>query len=45
MRAAGHDEIASDAELENEDGIAVHQALRYEEVERVVCLRKSLRDG
>jgi aminoglycoside 6'-N-acetyltransferase I len=32
-RAAGHHEIASDAELENADGIAAHLALGYEEVE------------
>jgi aminoglycoside 6'-N-acetyltransferase I len=41
-RAAGHDEIASDAELENRDGIAAHLALGYEEVERIVCFRRSL---
>jgi aminoglycoside 6'-N-acetyltransferase I len=41
-RAAGHHEIASDAEIENADGIAAHVALGYEEVERIVCFRKSL---
>ena len=41
-RAAGHHEIASDAELENTDGIAAHVALGYEEVERVVVFRRSL---
>jgi aminoglycoside 6'-N-acetyltransferase I len=41
-RAAGHDEMASDAELENADGIAAHGALGYDEVERVVCFRRSL---
>ena len=41
-RAAGHHEIASDAEAENADGIAAHRALGYEEIERVVCFRKSL---
>lgn len=41
-RAAGHHEIASDVELENRDGIAAHRALGYEEVERVVCFRRSL---
>jgi aminoglycoside 6'-N-acetyltransferase I len=40
--ARGHHEIASDAELENADGIAAHLALGYEEVERVVCFRRSL---
>ena len=44
-RAEGHDEMASDAELDNADGIAAHLALGYEEVERVVCLRRSLRDA
>jgi aminoglycoside 6'-N-acetyltransferase I len=44
-RAAGHQEIASDAELENTDGIAAHLALGYEEVERVVCFRRSLGDA
>ncbi len=41
-RAAGHHEIASDAELENTDGIAAHAALGYKEVERVICFRRSL---
>jgi len=41
-RARGHTEMASDAELENHDGIAAHRALGYDEVERVVCFRKSL---
>jgi aminoglycoside 6'-N-acetyltransferase I len=44
-RAEGHDEMASDAEVDNADGIAAHLALGYEEVERVVCLRRSLRDA
>ena len=42
-RAAGHDEIASDAEIVNGESIAAHLALGFEEVERVVCFRKSLR--
>jgi len=41
-RAAGHHEIASDAEIVNANGIAAHVALGYEEVERVVCFRRSL---
>jgi aminoglycoside 6'-N-acetyltransferase I len=41
-RAAGHHEIASDAELENCDGIAAHRALGYEEVERIASFRKAL---
>jgi aminoglycoside 6'-N-acetyltransferase I len=44
-RAAGYHEIASDAEHGNSDGIAAHLALEYEEVERVVCFRRSLRDA
>jgi aminoglycoside 6'-N-acetyltransferase I len=41
-RASGHVEIASDAELENTGGIAAHLAVGYEEVERIVCFRRSL---
>ncbi len=41
-RSGGHQEIASDAEVENAGGIAAHLALGYEEVERVVYLRRSL---
>jgi aminoglycoside 6'-N-acetyltransferase I len=44
-RAAGHYEIGSDTLLENTDGIAAHRALGYEEVERVVCFRRSLGDA
>ncbi|MBX3428636.1 MAG: GNAT family N-acetyltransferase [Hyphomonadaceae bacterium] len=36
-------EIASDTELENAQSQAVHAALGYEEVERLVTYRKSLR--
>ena len=42
-RALGHDEIASDSELDNEDSLAAHRALGYEEIERVVCFRRGLR--
>ena len=41
-RAAGHHEMASDAELENTDSLAAHLALGYEQVERIVCFRRSL---
>jgi aminoglycoside 6'-N-acetyltransferase I len=41
-RAGGHVEIASDAELENTGSLAAHRALGYEEIERVVCFRRSL---
>jgi aminoglycoside 6'-N-acetyltransferase I len=43
-RAAGHREMASDVEIENVRSIAAHKALGYEEVERVVCFRRSLGD-
>ena len=42
-RAMGYTEIASDAEMTNANGIAAHRALGYEEVERIVCFRRSLR--
>ncbi len=42
VRAAGHHEIASDAEIGNAGGIAAHLALGYAEVERVVYFRRSL---
>lgn len=38
----GFDELASDAELENTDSIAVHKALGFEEVDRIVCFIKKL---
>lgn len=41
-RAQDFREIASDAETSNEGSIAAHRALGYEEVERIVCFRKSL---
>jgi aminoglycoside 6'-N-acetyltransferase I len=41
-RALGYREIASDALLDNAGGIAAHRALGYEEIERVVCFRRSL---
>ena len=41
-RADGYTEIASDVLLENAESIAAHEALGYEEVERLVCFRKSL---
>jgi aminoglycoside 6'-N-acetyltransferase I len=40
--AAGHPEIASDAEIDNQRGIAAHRAVGFDEVERVVCFRKTL---
>lgn len=44
-RASGHTEIGSDADIANLDGIAAHAALGYEEVERLVCFRRSLSDA
>jgi aminoglycoside 6'-N-acetyltransferase I len=44
VRDAGHHEIASDAELTNVDSIAAHRALGFEEIERIVCFRRSLRE-
>ena len=41
-REMGYTEIASDAEMDNADGIAAHRAVGFEEVERVVCFRRSL---
>ena len=41
-REMGHTEIASDAEMDNADGIAAHRAVGYEEVERIVCFRRPL---
>jgi aminoglycoside 6'-N-acetyltransferase I len=41
-REMGHTEIASDADQENHGGIAAHRAVGFEEVERVVCFRRSL---
>ena len=41
-RDRGCTEMASDRELANEPSGAFHQALGYEEVERIVCFRKAL---
>lgn len=41
-RADGYVEIASDVLVENAESIAAHEALGYEEVERLVCFRKRL---
>jgi aminoglycoside 6'-N-acetyltransferase I len=42
-RADGYDEIASDAEIDNTASHAAHAALGFEEIERIVCFRRSLR--
>ncbi len=41
-RLRGFAELGSDAALENDPSHAAHQALGFEEVERIVCYRKSL---
>ena len=41
-RERGRTEIASDALLDNDVSHAAHQALGFEEVERIVCFRKAL---
>jgi aminoglycoside 6'-N-acetyltransferase I len=41
-RGLGLTEIASDTLIDNEISIAAHRALGYEEVERIVCFRRSL---
>jgi len=38
----GFTEIASDSEVDNTDAHAAHAALGFDEIERVVCFRKSL---
>jgi aminoglycoside 6'-N-acetyltransferase I len=43
-RAAGHDEIASDVEIDNANGIDAHLASGYTEVERTISFRRSLRE-
>jgi len=41
----GFREIASDAEVSNTASHAAHRALGYEEVERIVCYRRRLREA
>jgi len=41
-RARQCTELASDTQTFNEESIAAHNALGFEEVERLVCFRKSL---
>jgi aminoglycoside 6'-N-acetyltransferase I len=41
--ARGMIELASDAELENDDGIAAHRAVGFGEVERLVLFLKAVR--
>jgi aminoglycoside 6'-N-acetyltransferase I len=41
-RGRGCSALASDAEIENAVSHAAHQALGFEEVDRVVCFRKAL---
>ncbi len=41
-RSRGFSEIASDTQLDNKISQQAHQALGYQEVERIVCYRKDL---
>ena len=41
-RGMGYTEMASDALIDNVNSHAAHRACGYEEVERLVCFRKSL---
>jgi aminoglycoside 6'-N-acetyltransferase I len=43
-RQRGLREFASDALLDNHTSHVAHARLGFEEVERIVCFRKSLRD-
>ncbi len=42
-RKHGCTEFASDADLTNPDGHAFHEALGFDETDRVICFHKSLR--
>ncbi len=44
-RSQGFSEMASDTQLDNDISQQAHQALGYEEVERIVCYRKDLQSG
>ena len=44
-RARGLEEMASDADLENELSHSAHRSLGYTETQRIVCFRKSLPDA
>ena len=37
-------ELASDCELDNEESLRFHLALGFEEANRIICFRKSLKD-
>ncbi|MEM7553954.1 MAG: GNAT family N-acetyltransferase [Cyanobacteria bacterium P01_A01_bin.84] len=41
--ANGFEELASDAEIDNEISITAHKALGFEEVDRIVCFLKKLK--
>jgi aminoglycoside 6'-N-acetyltransferase I len=42
-RDHGAQEIASDADVDNEEGLALHHQMQYEEVGRAVLFKKTLR--
>lgn len=41
-KSKGCTEFASDCELENEESLRFHMAMRFEEANRVICFRKSI---
>jgi aminoglycoside 6'-N-acetyltransferase I len=41
-RNMGCKEMASDTEITNQTSIAVHKAMKFNEVNRVVCFKKEL---
>ncbi|HEX7829496.1 MAG TPA: GNAT family N-acetyltransferase [Thermoanaerobaculia bacterium] len=41
-RSQGCREMASDTQLDNDRSFAAHRALGYEEVERIICFRRTL---
>jgi aminoglycoside 6'-N-acetyltransferase I len=44
-REQGCSEMASDTNLENENSAAAHAVLGFEEVDRIICFRKTLAAG
>ena len=41
-KSKGCTEFASDCELENEESLRFHMAMEFEEVNRVICFKKSI---
>ena len=42
VKSKGCTEFASDCELENEESLRFHMAMKFEEANRVICFRKSI---